>query len=838
MSATEKYFQAHNNYFWQWEDKMEVIGIPAGSTIAYRQHALEMLEDITSQGIPPFGSLLLCMMATNPNAAESIDQAHSILGKTLGTTDDADLANAISFLKVLSDLPKEYKQGGKRKILFRSIFNECHNIRSAQESAEILKKGITFANHLLNAAASALAKYDLKPLAVLYKRYPDTDAIINNIASVPLIKEEIQLEADPLKEKKEADFIDELIDNETTFHAGALVRRIWSGLHIPFHNHLPSQQPLGGVSDITNKGDLSRLLISEFANDDLTLMSRLANHEALYINREVPPEKNDLKRIILMDVSIRNWGTPKTLAFASTLAIAKHPKSNFECEAYVLGKNFHAVGIDSVHSIIDGLQIVEGSPDCSEGLEKFFEANDKNRNMEIFFISTRDAVKSAVMQKVISEYYSRFTYWMHTDDEGGISLFRKQNNSKKHIQDLKLPLEELWKREKRVKTKPVSLPADTTYPILFRNPLNTRKVLVCPDGEVYKITGEKNLIRLYDKDSKYYDKGWEMVMENLPAMPASAEIGRDENGDNILLAYVANWKMIYLINLRTKQRIDVPFEEWRSHPYSDFIFHQGQFYYPAYNRYWRISLDGKTQKIDVRDEMLLEAYKTRNKIVSDAWSKFSYGTGVFKNITNVCINDKKELVFNSHRLSIKQDGKTIKMEPDAMLPSMATGTRESHTEFLFPDGSMVTNNRAGMLTLRSSNPTIPAIYIPSVIDNALGLAAGDSFTGSTYYYKESLFIVKLTDPGPSKLTVIKHVKTVSSKGLKEVKDLVESDSPIILNSASYNTATRLVSELRKEGAKAEISPVPGNTGLRQIPPQEFFNAFIHPFVNHILKHGN
>jgi hypothetical protein len=30
----------------------------------------------------------------------------------------------------------------------------------------------------------------------------------------------------------------------------------------------PGEQPIGGVSDITNKGDLHRMLLSEYANED------------------------------------------------------------------------------------------------------------------------------------------------------------------------------------------------------------------------------------------------------------------------------------------------------------------------------------------------------------------------------------------------------------------------------------------------------------------------------------------------------------------------------------------------------------------------------------------
>src|SRR5690606_22063235 len=51
----------------------------------------------------------------------------------------------------------------------------------------------------------------------------------------------------------------------------------------------------------------------------------------------------------------------------------------------------------------------------------------------------------------------------------------------------------------------------------------------------------------------------------------------------------------------------------------------------------------------------------------------------------------------------------------------------------FPEGSTVSINRNGMLVLRSSNPGIDTIFIPSVLDMPLGVATKDYFAGSDYF---------------------------------------------------------------------------------------------------------
>ena len=94
------------------------------------------------------------------------------------------------------------------------------------------------------------------------------------------------------------------------------------------HHQLPGDQPLGGFSDLSNKGDFDKLLISEFANDELLLLSRVANNEALVLHREIPPGTDDLQRVVLLDVSLKSWGNPRILAYATMLAIARHPRTD------------------------------------------------------------------------------------------------------------------------------------------------------------------------------------------------------------------------------------------------------------------------------------------------------------------------------------------------------------------------------------------------------------------------------------------------------------------------------------------------------------------------------
>ena len=83
----------------------------------------------------------------------------------------------------------------------------------------------------------------------------------------------------------------------------------------------PEELPMGGFSDIENRGSLDRLLMSELAYDDLTLAVRIALNEALYLRRETPPTTPSLARSILIDVGIRMWGIPRVFATSVALAL-------------------------------------------------------------------------------------------------------------------------------------------------------------------------------------------------------------------------------------------------------------------------------------------------------------------------------------------------------------------------------------------------------------------------------------------------------------------------------------------------------------------------------------
>ena len=66
------------------------------------------------------------------------------------------------------------------------------------------------------------------------------------------------------------------------------------------------------------------------------------------------------------------------------------------------------------------------------------------------------------------------------------------------------------------------------------------------------------------------------------------------------------------------------------------------------------------------------------------------------------------------------------------------------------------------------------------------------------------FTVVLASAGTNKITVIKEIRTITSLGLKEAKDLVESAPKPVKEGASKEEADKIKAQLEAAGAKVEV----------------------------------
>src|SRR3954452_382797 len=70
--------------------------------------------------------------------------------------------------------------------------------------------------------------------------------------------------------------------------------------------------------------------------------------------------------------------------------------------------------------------------------------------------------------------------------------------------------------------------------------------------------------------------------------------------------------------------------------------------------------------------------------------------------------------------------------------------------------------------------------------------------------EQTEFTVMLTDIGANKIQVIKAVRELTSLGLKEAKDLVESAPAAVKENVSKDEASAAKTKLEEAGAKADV----------------------------------
>ncbi len=82
--------------------------------------------------------------------------------------------------------------------------------------------------------------------------------------------------------------------------------------------------------------------------------------------------------------------------------------------------------------------------------------------------------------------------------------------------------------------------------------------------------------------------------------------------------------------------------------------------------------------------------------------------------------------------------------------------------------------------------------------------AGPAAGGDEVAEEQTAFDVVLVAPGQSKLAVVKLVKELTSLGLKEAKELVDSHPKAIKEGVSKDEAEALKAQLEEAGAEVEV----------------------------------
>ncbi len=128
---------------------------------------------------------------------------------------------------------------------------------------------------------------------------------------------------------------------------------------------------------------------------------------------------------------------------------------------------------------------------------------------------------------------------------------------------------------------------------------------------------------------------------------------------------------------------------------------------------------------------------------------------------------------------------------------MAEVTQQQVVEYI--KGITVIELSQLVKTLESELGVSAAAAMPMAMPMGGGGAAG-----AAAVEEKTEFTVTLTDVGGNKINVIKAVREVTSLGLKEAKDLVESAPKPIKEGVNKDEAAAIKKKFEEAGAKVEI----------------------------------
>jgi hypothetical protein len=771
------YFKATNNYFWRWEEALEVAEWSDGTTICYREELLGILNDLQEKGLglPLLGSVLLLLAGCNGWSAtqeELLAQVRQSYGEFL---DDTLLTkrqeNTIAFLRQVAALPPELRTGAPKKLLFQEVFNAptFHGIKPHQAQSILAEWTSGRLDEFLRVTKAdahwSRLTHDLGPFYHANQRFKEPGSL-ELLLRTGLDQLPPPLPApEPPAAPEELSLFDQLAQDQRTAGLANLAQHLVAALHVPMHTRGASDQPLGGVADITNRGNFDRLLLSELAHDDLSLTARLVNNEALYLRREEPPRPQARPRAILLDTTLRLWGTPRVFGIAAALAWAYHaqlPRTRAVLTAYALGGHTSTLlDLDSLAGVVEALGCLDPALHCGPALAALSLGQPAAAGTDYLLITDAEAAQQPALSQQLAAAQPGLRFLLTVSRTGTLELFEYRNNHRTLLSTSRYDLGELLaarpRRPQRL-LKPLPplvgpaflkcVPAPLFFPTVSlrlsgRNALfhprlgglavtDTRRVLYWPE----RSTGARELLPAIEAGTYYF---------GIDAAAAEAYVLVSAPGQLRVYCFGLGEGSAELIDLADE--LDEP-EQVVSAVFEDSCFH--------------VRRGGSTLVFDCPQRAVRERHITAFPHAPTFGLRPEFGSfkrfinngySVFHRISSIGVNEAGELLVDGYALRLQsvpnphtyqlQFLSRIDSDSNPAPRAKATATDIAPTEagatsltrrFAWPDGSEAIVDTRGLLHLRSADASVPELTVLLVIGQPTAAwAATGTVTGSSYF---------------------------------------------------------------------------------------------------------
>lgn len=469
--------------WWRWEDSAQVLAWRDGSTIAFAAEVETVMERLAPQGLPPFGAVTLVLAACRDRwlqwkgRKELISWAKSLedsqrTGIKAGVGSDTkrsgdsrfveEMQRLLAGLDAIAGLPRHLRDSPAAKALLAEVVFEGSKNRGSIDTAR----------QIVEAMRTGLAPQTLRPQ--MRPREPDNQfahvvaGMADGLARIDAASLELRSrtgldqsvrspEKDVAPPQKVRQLLAELRSDEELSGLARLACDLMAAVAVPRSLRHRQELPLGGVSDLTNRGSLDRLLISELAQDDLTLAVRVAVNEAMYLRRESPPKEPPHHRLILIDAGIRMWGVPRVFATAVALALAATGDSKAEMKVFrAAGDRLVAADLTTREGLVAHLAALESAAHPGAAVPAFAEVMkdaEAGGMVDAFVLSHADAIADDEFIAALRDARLPSVYVGSVNRDGQFRLVARTRLGVRPIRDAKFSLNEtLASRPKRPRT--------------------------------------------------------------------------------------------------------------------------------------------------------------------------------------------------------------------------------------------------------------------------------------------------------------------------------------------------------------------------------------------------
>ena len=466
------YLSPSTDSLWRWSSDGEVLTWSDGATIAFRQEVEAVLARLAPQGLPPFGAVAMLLAACRDGwdrspGRDAFLRYATVFGQWRGGAGFTPggsasqlvfqrvargIEDVVKGLDAVSGFAPDVRQSTEAKAtLAEAVFEGSKaNRLSPEESGQVVRAmadGISAERLTLRFSSSeALREFagDADALREGLPRVGEKSLALRKTTGLDELPRPPDLDLAPGERVRR--LLAELRGDKDLAGLARLAQDLMAAVHVPRTLREQEELPLGGVSDLSNRGPLDRLLVSELAHDDVTLAVRVAVNEALYLRRESPPRNPPHRRAILIDSGVRMWGVPRVFGTAAALAMAATADPHAELLVFrAAGGGIEPVDLTTRAGLVACLEALDAAPHPGAAVGSFLaEAGGASAApTDAIVVTHPDVLTDRDFGAALRRLDDPALYVATVDRDGAFALAALTRAGRKPLRDARLSLDAL-----------------------------------------------------------------------------------------------------------------------------------------------------------------------------------------------------------------------------------------------------------------------------------------------------------------------------------------------------------------------------------------------------------